>query len=122
MTLNRSEARIAVVSLRQRIERIAVQGVRVAFVDHHHVVPQTQIRKLLAFLPAAYEGAAPASELIGMVRTARHIYKRSSDVLHGRSSVVNLPDVVVEEWTAFVDELEAFTRTARTSAQVPGSI
>lgn len=98
--------RLAVVDLRQRIEIVAVRSVHDSFPEHQLEVQQAQIRQLLAFLPVAYGDRASMPELLGMVRTARHIYKRTSDVLHGRSSMVNLSEVLVNEWLAFVDKLE----------------
>ena len=92
--------------LRQRLEIVAVKAANESFPGAGVSLGQTRIRQLLGFIPVAYVGSAPPSELLGMVRTARHIYKRSSDVLHGRSSMVNLSTILVAEWSEFVEELE----------------
>ena len=105
-----STGRLLVVDIRQRIEIIAVRSARESFPESDLLVQQSRIRQLLAFIPAAYGHKAPVHELRGAVRTARHIYKRSSDVLHGRSSMVNLHPVLIEEWMVFVEELEEMTR------------
>lgn len=111
MTAEQPARRLAVVNLRHRIEMIAVGAVRDSFTSQQVSVEQNQIGQLLAFIPIAYEQKASMPELIGMVRTARHIYKRSSDVLHGRSSMVNLSAVLVDEWSAFVETLEDLARS-----------
>lgn len=111
MTTEQPARRLAVVNLRQRIEMVAVGSVRDSFNSQQITVEQAQIKQLLAFFPIAYEQKASWPELIGMVRMARHIYKRTSDVLHGRSSMVNLSAVLVDEWAAFVEKLEGVARS-----------
>lgn len=111
MITERPTRRLTVVNLRHRIEMVAVGAVRDSFPSQPVSVEQVQIGRLLAFIPVAYGQKAPMPELIGMVRTARHIYKRSSDVLHGRSSMVNLPAALVDEWAAFVETLEDLGRS-----------
>lgn len=111
MTTEQPAKRLAVVNLRHRIEMIAVGAVRDSFTSQQVSVEQAQIGRLLAFIPVAYGQKASMVELIGMVRIARHIYKRSSDVLHGRSSMVNLSAVLVDEWSVFVETLEDLARS-----------
>lgn len=111
MTTKQPTRRLAVVNLRHRIEMVAVGAVRDSFPSQLVSVKQTQIRRLLGFVTVAYGHKASMPKLIGMVKTARHIYKRTSDVLHGRSSVVNLPAVLVDEWAAFVETLEDLARS-----------
>jgi hypothetical protein len=41
-----------------------------------------------------------------VVRLARYTYKRPSDLLHGRSSMLSVSDPILEEWEAAVDELQ----------------
>lgn len=41
-----------------------------------------------------------------IVRLARYTYKRSSDLLHGRSSMLSVSDSIVEEWEVALDELQ----------------
>lgn len=106
MVNSHSAQRLAIVDLRHRIEVIAVVAVESALPTLDHFVEQTEIAKRLAFLPVAYEKKAPVSDLLGMVRVARHIYKRSSDVLHGRSSMVNLSNAMINEWLTAVERIE----------------
>jgi hypothetical protein len=113
MTNEQPARRLSVVNLRHRIEMVAVGAVRDSFPSQQVTVEQTQIGRLLAFIPVAYGQNASMPELIGMVRTARHIYKRSSDVLHGRSSMVNLSVALVDEWAAFVETLEDVAQADR---------
>lgn len=107
---NESGTRLAVINLRLRVEQIATQAVSDAFPSQPVIVAQTNIGPRLAFVLVAYETRAAPSELLGLIRLARHIYKRTSDVLHGRSSMVNLPAVLLKEWEAIVLRLETIAR------------
>lgn len=102
----RSAIRLAVVDLRYRIELVAVNAVVASFPQNVVSTRQTQIRAKLAFILVAHAGKVPEPELIGMLRISRHIYKRTSDVLHGRSSMVNLSPVLLAEWEVYVARLE----------------
>jgi len=101
-----SATRLAVVDLRLRLERVATKAVTSSFPGQAVFVEQTRIRERLAFIPVAYEAEASLAELLGMVRLARHIYRRTSDVLHGRSNMVNLSPVLLLEWESLVLHLE----------------
>ena len=105
-----SISRLAVVDLRVRLERVATGAVSASFAGQSVIVDQAHIRERLAFIPVAYEAEATLPELLGMVRLARHIYSRTSDVLHGRSNMVNLSAVLLIEWESFVVRLEGLTR------------
>lgn len=107
---NESGTRLAVIDLRLRIEQLALQAVSDAFPSQSVIVAQTNIGSRLAFVIVAYESRAAPSELLGLIRLARHIYKRTSDVLHGRSSMVNLPAVLLYEWEAVVVRLETIAQ------------
>lgn len=106
----RSTIRLAVVDLRYRIELVAVKAIVASFPQDVVSTSQTQIRAKLAFILVAYAEKLPEPELMGMLRMARHIYKRTSDVLHGRSSMVNLSPVLLEEWEVVVTRLEGLSR------------
>lgn len=95
-----------IVDLRHRIELIAVRLVERALPSLEHAVDQNHIARRLAFLPVVCERQASVTELLGMVRIARHIYRRSSDVLHGRSSMVNFPRVLIDEWSEAIGQIE----------------
>ena len=108
---NDSGTRLTVMKLRLRLEHIVVRAVTDSFTDQSVDVGQTDIGKRMPFLLIAYEARATPSELLGLVRLARHIYRRTSDVLHGRSSMVNLPAVLLSEWEIIVTRLEAIAGT-----------
>lgn len=101
-----SEMRVAVVDLRLRIERAATGAVVDSFDSKGHVVEQNRIGARLAFVFVAYKDVLPLPELFGLVRLTRHIYRRSSDVLHGRSNMVNFSPVLLDEWRIVVERLE----------------
>lgn len=101
-----SRTRLAIMDLRSRIEEIAVKSVIDSF-PYGDVTPKrNRIHERLAFIPVAYATDSNQYDLIVMVRFARYIYKRTSDVLHGRSNMVNLSRVLLAEWIAFVEHLE----------------
>lgn len=105
-----SETRLTVIDLRLRLEQIAVRAVTDSFQSQPVNVDQTNISNRMAFVLVAYQARATSSELFGLVRLARHIYRRTSDVLHGRSSMVNLPAVLLLEWETVVTRLETIAR------------
>ncbi|WHT17466.1 hypothetical protein N8J89_30680 [Crossiella sp. CA-258035] len=100
-----TQRRVEALELRIRLERVAVT----AF--DHVCQPGTPgrnsvIGKRLAFVLGCVPEARRI-EAVGLVRLGRHVYAKTSDVLHGRASAVNLPQVVVDEWRAVVERLEA---------------
>lgn len=103
-------ARLAVVELRQRLEFLAVEAFIGAFQDKDLVCPQDKIKERLSFVLVTHYGKAPMAELLELIRAARHVYTRSSDVLHGRTNMVNLPAVLIEEWEEVVRRLEVISR------------
>lgn len=107
---NDSETRLMVINLRLRLEQIAVQAVTDSFRSQTVNVGQTNISNRMAFVLVAYQARTTSSELLGLIRLARHIYRRTSDVLHGRSSMVNLPTVLLSEWETVVARLETIAR------------
>ncbi len=105
-----SGTRLAVMNLRLRIEKVAAQAVVDAFPSHSVNVAQSNVGNRLAFVLVAYESRVTPSELLGLLRLARHVYRRTSDVLHGRSSMVNFPAVLLAEWDVIVSRLETISR------------
>lgn len=97
--------RLAVLDLRNRLERLAVKQFEEACAQGP-LGFDNRIRDRLAFVLVTCRGKATPDELHRLVRLARYVYARSSDVLHGRSSMVNVPDVVLAEWQAAVERLE----------------
>lgn len=100
-----SVRRIEVLALRQRLER-AVAGAVDASCDPLETGKQTQIRKRLVCILSAGGPLTGPDGLYGLMVLARHVYATSSDVLHGRASMVNVPEVMVDEWREVVSRLE----------------
>lgn len=106
-----SAVRLSVVDLRLRIEKLAIRAVFDSFPGAGVLVPQARISERLGFVAVAYGTSATRVELLGKVRLARHIYRRTSDVLHGRSNMVNLSVVLLAEWDACISDLESLAPT-----------
>ena len=105
MSTDAASRRLEVLDLRVRLEHAAVEAyVRVC---NPHQRPQASgVRILLLFLV----GLADSDEQAQTHRLARlgdHVYRRTSDVLHGRLNALDLTDVVIEEWRTIVADLEA---------------
>lgn len=97
-------SRIEVLELRLRLERVALEAHRVVC-QLPSVTVTTRIPERLVFVL----GMVPEDrkeEAIGLIRLARHVYSKSSDVLHGRSSMLNIPEAVSREWRLVVERLE----------------
>lgn len=94
--------------LRLRIERVALESHR-AVCQLPSVAQAQRIPERLAFML----GMVPEErkwEAVGLIRLARHVYSKSSDVLHGRSSMLNIPEAVSREWRLVVEQLEDIVR------------
>jgi hypothetical protein len=62
----------------------------------------------------------PSAELARthrLIHLGAHVYDRTSDVLHGRLGMLNLPPVVVDEWRDVVERLEALGELAAARQQ-----
>lgn len=101
-----STVRLGVVDIRLRIEKLVTKAVADSFPNSAVSVDQSDIRKRLAFVLVAYGNESTEAEILGLIHLARHIYKRTSDVLHGRSNMVNLATVLLAEWRVVVTQLE----------------
>lgn len=113
MSADAAQRRYHVLELRIRLERAAVAA-------HGSVCPgepvqQKDIRRKLLFLVRLAEPGRRA-HVHRLARLAGHVYARTSDVLHARASAPDVPDVVIDEWTAVVDEVTALVA----GAEVPG--
>ncbi|MDX2601660.1 hypothetical protein PV379_11110 [Streptomyces caniscabiei] len=99
-----SMSRIEVMELRLRIERVALEAYRI--VCHDSSIAYTnRVPERLAFV-LGMVSEDRMGEAIGLIRLGRHVYSKSSDVLHGRSSMLNVPDAVSREWRLVVERLE----------------
>lgn len=99
-----SASRIEVLEIRLRIERVALEAYRVVCQESSTSVTNRIPERLAFILGMVSEDRK--NEAIGLIRLARHVYSRSSDVLHGRSSMLNVPDAVSREWRLVVEQLE----------------
>jgi hypothetical protein len=99
-----SMSRIEVMELRLRIERVALEAYRLVCQDAS-ISYTNRVPERLAFVLGMVSDDR-MSEAIGLIRLGRHVYSKSSDVLHGRSSMLNVPDAVSREWRLVVERLE----------------
>jgi len=69
---------------------------------------QNRLKRRLPFLLCSIppEGHDEGHALIVL---ARHIYAKSSDVLHGRSEALDVPEVLILEWRQVIERLEVLT-------------
>ena len=105
MSTDATSRRLEVLDLRIRLEHAAVEAyVRVCNPPQR---PRASgVRVLLLFLVGLVDPAEQprVHRLAGL---GHHVYRRTSDVLHGRLNALDLTDVVVEEWRTIVTDLEA---------------
>lgn len=64
--------------------------------------------KLLCLLPD--HDSPEWRDALRTVRLAQYCYRRTSDVLHGRSSLVGVTSVMVDEWEAIATSVELLHR------------
>jgi hypothetical protein len=105
MTLSQAtEVRIRVLELRIRIERLAAAAFDSVCKPLEGGRQNRASARLLFLL-----GACPIEEWQATYRATRlgaYVYRRTSDVLHGRVEGLNIPQVVLDEWRVVVDDLE----------------
>ncbi|PPG40006.1 hypothetical protein C5C17_09080 [Pseudoclavibacter sp. RFBA6] len=110
VALSDSSRRLAVLALRLRLEAVASEASRE--ISMEGLAPQRvgDVKARLFFVldPSGDESVFLAQ--LRVVHLARHIYGISSDVLHGRSSIVNLPPFLLAEWEAAVRDLEGIAQ------------
>ncbi|WP_405404904.1 hypothetical protein [Streptomyces sp. NBC_01104] len=100
-----SMRRIEILELRLRIESATMRA-------HNRVCQPDRPPLYVNDVPGRLSmviGLVPQEEImaaVGLVRLAKHVYGRSSDILHGRSSMVDAPEVIIDEWRAIVEKLE----------------
>ncbi|MBB6419492.1 hypothetical protein [Streptomyces sp. AK010] len=100
-----SRRRIEVFELRLRIELATIEA-------YHRVCQPENPLLFINNVPGRLSiviGLVPPEEFAeaaGLVRLVRHVYGRASDILHGRSSMVDAPAVIIDEWRSIVERLE----------------
>lgn len=97
-----------VVDLRIRLERVAV-GAFTAVCRPTKPPRASSIEARLLFLVGLVD-AAHQPRVHRLARLGGHVYRRTSDVLHGRTNALDLSDVVVDEWHEVVTGMEALLR------------
>lgn len=100
-----------VIDLRIRLERVAV-GAFTAVCAPKNAPRASRIEARLMFLVGLVE-AARQPEIHRLAHLGGHVYRRTSDVLHGRTNALDLSDVVVEEWRAAVADMETILHRRR---------
>lgn len=100
-----SQIRIEVMDLRIRLERLAAAAFDEAC---RPVIRGRQSRakhRLLCLLNQLPDDKR--AEAHRLIRLGAHVIEESANVLHGRSGLIDLPHVVVDEWRSIVEQLEA---------------
>ncbi|WP_406452433.1 hypothetical protein OG782_18810 [Streptomyces sp. NBC_00876] len=97
--------RIKVLELRLRIERISFRAHGLVCKPDRPPTIANDADSYLSFV-LGFVGQERYGEVIGVIRLSRHIYKKSSDILHGRSSLLSASSVVLDEWEFVVSRLE----------------
>lgn len=113
--------RVRVLEIRLRLERVAVEAhSRACRPDR----PASHPNGVDSYFPYILGLVEPQQlmQTFGLVRFARYAYQKSSDILHGRSSLLNASPVVLDEWMVVVSTLESLlTHTQEGSANpTPG--
>ncbi|GHG24846.1 hypothetical protein [Streptomyces zaomyceticus] len=99
--------RIKVLELRLRIERVSFGAYKLVSKPDRPPTVSNGADAQLAFV-LGLVGQDRYGEVLGVIRLSRHIYKKSSDILHGRSGLLNASSVVLDEWELVVSQLEGF--------------
>lgn len=102
--------RIQVLDFRQRLEKIAAKAFDEVCQPSTRG-SQSKIRNRITFIYGIDSSPTSIARLGKLVRLGRHIYIKSSDVLHGRLNMVNLPQVIIDEWREVIEELEQLLET-----------
>lgn len=99
-----TQRRLDVLHVRVRLERAAAAAFdtvcRPANLGRQSSTA-TRIVFLVGLVDAAWQ-----PETHRLAKLGAHVYRRTSDVLHGRLNALDLSDVVVAEWQKIVEDLE----------------
>lgn len=108
--------RVRVHSLRFQTEWLAADAYARATGEAHW---QRSVKTKLMTLVHESEVMSVA-ESYRVVRLAQYVYRRASDVLHGRSTLLAINALIVEDWERLINDLEKLHRTWReTIGQAP---
>ncbi|NJQ03970.1 hypothetical protein, partial [Streptomyces zingiberis] len=96
--------RVQILELRLRLEQAAM--------DAYHLVSEPErmsyaqkVEERLPFLFGLVDGEDYLATH-GLIRLARHVYSRTSDILHGRSTMLEAPAIILDEWKEVVAGVE----------------
>lgn len=115
-----SQLRIEIMELRIRLELLGAR----AFDE----VCQPSVRgrqsrakhRLLFLLDALSDDERV--EAYKLLRLGAYVMEQSSNILHGRSGLIDLPRVIVEEWRGIVERLEVLAPVSRAEEEASGSL
>lgn len=119
MTSVATRRRLQVVDLRIRLELLAAAAFDAVCFPTRSGQQGHAGQRLIYLI-----GLAPPSEqseVHRLIHLGVHVYQRTSDVLHGRLSSLDLPDVVIAEWREVVLGLESVLQRHGTRPEVSGS-
>lgn len=108
--------RVQVLDLRRRLERLAA-SVFDAACQPAETGAQNRIHARLTFIYTIKDTSLGSSQRYQLVRLGRHVYAKSSDVMHGRTSMINLPQVIIDEWRSIIEQLESFVEDSSQSVE-----
>lgn len=100
--------RIEVLRIRQRLEALTADTFD-AVCAPHQPGRRVRIKPRMIFLLSGTRDPSIFLARYNLIRQGRHVYARTSDVLHGRVNMLNLPQAVVDEWEEIVVKLEAIS-------------
>lgn len=108
--------RAQVLAIRIQLERLARDAfdVTCATTRHSSDYGQTSTRKRLVYLlaPVAADPESLATAH-GLVRLGSFIYEQTSDVLHGRMSLLSVTPQLLQEWQSALQDLQALGARGR---------
>ncbi|GLY19978.1 hypothetical protein Kisp01_69920 [Kineosporia sp. NBRC 101677] len=110
-----TQQRVRVLTLRIALERVAASSYdRVCRPQTRE--QQNRISSRLLFVLAGI----PEQEFLAarqIVQRARHVYKQTSEVMHGHLGLIDLPDAVVDEWEQIVQDLRSLAQRSVPAVQ-----
>lgn len=106
-----SQIRVEVLELRIRLELLAAAAFDNACRPATTGRQSNVARRLLFLLDGVPHDRA--DEAYRLVKLGAHVMKETSNILHGRSGMIDLPRVIVDEWREVVEQLEALLHGSR---------
>ncbi|MCC5947266.1 MAG: hypothetical protein JJT89_02315 [Nitriliruptoraceae bacterium] len=101
--------RVQILDLRVRLETMVADAVIEACrSDEPRDRYQNKLERRMPFLLCSTPPQSH-SEAHSLIQLARHIYAKSSDVMHGRSEALDVPEVLIVEWRQVIERLEVLT-------------